>query len=49
MKKWILTCSADAINIDFETDIESDTEPDYWACYDIATAHGCDYFTVSEM
>lgn len=48
MKKWLLTCSVDAINIDFETIIKANTEPDFWTCYDIATAHGCEWFYVTE-
>ena len=27
MKKWILTCSVDAVEIDYEEIITSDTEP----------------------
>ena len=30
MKKWILTCSVDAVEIDYEEIITSDTEPDFW-------------------
>lgn len=49
MKKWILTASVDAVNIDFETVIESETEPGFWECYELAAAHGCDYFTITEV
>lgn len=49
MKNWRLTASRDGVWIDFKTIIESETEPDFWTCYDIAAAHGCDYFTVSEV
>lgn len=49
MKKWIFTASQDATNIDFETIIESDTEPDFWTCYDLATSHECEFFSVSEV
>lgn len=48
MKKWILTASSDAVNIDFETVIKSRKEPDFWTCYDIATANGCEYFYLTE-
>lgn len=49
MKKWSLVASRNGEWIDFETIIESETEPDFRTCYDIAAAHGCDYFTVSEV
>lgn len=49
MKKWLLTCSVDANLIDYETIIKSDAEPDFWTCYEIAAAHGCDYFNVVEL
>ena len=49
MKKWILTCSIDAIDIDYEEIITSDTEPDFWTCSEIAQAHGCDFWTVDEF
>ena len=49
MKKWILTASIDGINIDFETIIESDTEPGFWECYELADAAGCTLWTVDEM
>ena len=48
MKNWILTASRDGINIDFETIIESDTEPGFWACYELAAAHNCDFFSITE-
>lgn len=48
MKKWILTCSKDAIDIDYEEIIESEEEPGFWDCYCIAADHGCDFFTVDE-
>ena len=48
MKKWILTASIDAVNIDFETVIESETEPDFWTCNSIAEEHGCNYWTIDE-
>lgn len=49
MKKWILTCSVDAVEIDYEEIITSDTEPDFWTCDEIAQAHGCDFWTVDEF
>ena len=49
MKKWILTCSIDAVDIDYEEIITSDTEPDFWTCDRIAQEHGCDFWTVDEF
>lgn len=49
MKKWLLTASRDGINVDYETIIESDTEPDFWTCYELADAAGCTLWSVDEM
>lgn len=49
MKQWALVCSVDAIEIDYETIIESEAEPDFWTCYDIAEEHGCSWFYVEEV
>lgn len=48
MKKWRLTASADGSEIDFETIIESDTEPSFWFCYITAGEHDCNFFTIEE-
>lgn len=49
MKKWLLTCSTDGVNIDFETVILSETEPGFWDCQDIATAAGCEFWNVDRL
>lgn len=49
MKKWILTCSIDAVDIDYEEIIESDTEPSFWECYNKAQEHSCDWWSIEEM
>lgn len=49
MKKWLLTCSVDAVNIDHEEIIESETEPDFWTCHEIANAHGCEWWSLEEI
>lgn len=49
MKSWTLTCSIDGIDIDYETVIENETEPDYWMCDGIAQENGCDYWTIEEV
>ena len=48
MKNWILTCSTDGVDIDFEITIQSKTEPDFWTCYNKAMKHGCPFFTITE-
>jgi hypothetical protein len=47
-KTWLLTCSVDGVNVDFECVINSDIEPGFWECYTIAQAHGCDFFNICE-
>ena len=49
MRTWRLTCSTDAVNIDYEEIIYSDTEPDFWTCHAIAENHGCQFFDVEEV
>lgn len=49
MKKWELTASIDGVNIDYSEILKSEVEPDFWTCYDIASAHGCKFFTVEEI
>ena len=46
MRKWILTCSIDAVDIDYEEIIENNEEPGFWECYEIAESHGCHFFFV---
>ena len=48
MKKWNITCSIDAIEIDYETTIESENEPDWLECERIANEHGCEWWMVEE-
>jgi len=47
--QWLLIASTDGAYIDYEEIIESDTEPDFWQCYAIAEAHGCDFFHVDRL
>ena len=49
MEKWNLVCSIDAINIDYETTIESEREPDFWTCNNIAEEHGCKWLSIEEV
>lgn len=49
MKKWLITCSVDAIDIDYETTIQSESEPDWWICESIACQHGCEWWIMDEI
>lgn len=49
MKNWRITCSVDAIDIDYETIIQSENEPDWLVCNDIASQHGCEWWIVDEI
>lgn len=49
MKKWHFVASRDGAYIDFETILISDTEPDFWTCYDLAALHDCEFFDVREV
>lgn len=49
MKKWHFVASRDGNLIDFETIIESDTEPGFWDCYKLAASHNCEFFDVWEV
>ena len=46
MKRWLLTCSIDAADIDYEQIIESETEPGFWECKEIAEEHGCEWWSL---
>ena len=47
MKKYLLTMSKDAINIDAEEEITAEKEPSYIECNEIAERHGCDFWSLS--
>ena len=49
MKKWLLTCSVDGVNIDFETTITSKQEPSFWACQSTAEAHDCNFWSLEQI
>lgn len=48
-KKWRLTCSNNGINIDYEEVIESDKEPDFWQCQEIAEEHNCELWSLEPL
>ena len=49
MRKWELVCSIDAVDIDYRTVIESESEPDFWYCECIASSHGCKWWAIEEI
>ena len=49
MAKYRLTCSVDAVGIDYEEIIESDSEPSFWDCNEIAEQHGCPWWYCEEI
>ena len=48
MKKWLFTASVDAVDIDFETIIESEEEPGFCECEELAQENGCEWWSVEE-
>jgi len=49
MKFWLLTASTDGNMVDYEEIIQSESEPDFWTCYELAEKHNCPWFHVDEM
>lgn len=49
MKKWLIECSTAAIDIDYSTVIESETEPTWCDCENIAREHGCEWWMCEEI
>jgi hypothetical protein len=49
MNKYILMCSVDGINVDYETELQTETEPDFWDCQTIAEANGCDFWSLLQL
>ena len=49
MKKWLLTCSIDAVDINFDTVLFAEEEPGCQTCEEIAQANGCDFWTICEL
>lgn len=49
MKTWLLTMSCDGNDIDAEEIITSDTEPNFWDCYEIAERNRCEFFSCEPL
>ena len=48
VNKWRLICSTDGNMVDYDEIIESEEEPGFWECYEIAEAHGCEHFMIDK-
>ena len=48
MKKFRLTCSVDAVEIDYEEIIVVEKEPSWRTCEEIANEHGCKWWSIEE-
>ena len=49
MKKWEIVMSKDGNDIDAVEIAESENEPGFWECYEIAEKHGCELWYVDEI
>lgn len=49
MENYLITASVDGVNIDFETELQSKTKPDFWNIYDLCIEHNCPFFYVSKL
>ena len=47
--KYRLTCSKDAIDVDYEVEFERKEEPSLWECYSIAEEHGCEWWSLDRL
>ena len=49
MENYLVTASVDGVNVDFETEVQSNTKPDYYAIYNLCMEHDCPFFYVSKL
>lgn len=47
MEKYLITASIDGVDVDFETELQSENEPNYYEVYDLCIEHGCPLFYVN--
>lgn len=48
MENYLITASKDGVDIEFETELQSTTKPNYYDVYERAD-HGCPLFFVSKL
>lgn len=49
MENYLITASVDGVGIDFETELQSATKPDYYDVYDLCIEHNCPLFYASKL
>ena len=49
MENYLITASKDGVDIDFETELQSTTKPNYYDVYELCADHGCPLFYVSKL
>ena len=49
MESYLITASVDGVNVDFETEVQSNTKPDYYDIYNLCIEHNCPFFYVSKL
>ena len=49
MENYLITASKDGVDIDFETELQSTTKPNYYDVYELCADHGCPLFYVSQL
>lgn len=49
MENYLITASVDGVNVDFETEVQSTTKPDYYDVYNLCMEHDCPLFYVSKL
>ena len=49
MENYLITASVDGVNVDFETEVQSNTKPDYYDIYNLCMEHDCSFFYVSKL
>lgn len=47
--QWLLMCSTDAVYVNFEQVIQSESEPDWWYCQEIAEENGCEWWCLEKL
>lgn len=49
MRLFEIVCSIDGDQIDYVETVRAYEKPGFWDCYEIAAAHGCEFFHLEEL